>query len=145
MSHVVAMTRCGIYLYAIRNSAKAAPRAIIKVRKINILAFAIAGEMSPTGGILSRLRILGVSVLSGVGGEVLLLECIATAVIVGVSLAGEQGIVVGTLFAVLIISTLSNGLNLMGVANQSQLIVTGLLIILAVSIGRVTDKLAGTC
>jgi D-xylose transport system permease protein len=52
--------------------------------------------------------------------------------------------VVGALFGALIIATVSNGLNLMGVANEARLIVTGLLLVFAVSIDRVIEKLAGT-
>jgi D-xylose transport system permease protein len=146
MSYVAAETRFGLYLYAIGNSAEAARRAGIKVDRIKILAFAIAGGMAAIGGILSASRILGVSVSSGggVGGGALLLESIAAAVIGGVSLFGGRGMVVGALFGALIIATVSNGLNLMGVANEARLIVTGLLLVFAVSIDRVIEKLAGT-
>lgn len=144
-SYVAHETRFGTYLYAIGDNAEAARRAGIKVDRIKIAAFAIAGGMAAFGGILSASRILGVSVSSGggVGGGALLLESIAAAVIGGVSLFGGRGMVIGALFGALIIATVSNGLNLMGVANEARLIVTGLLLVLAVSIDRVIEKLAG--
>ncbi|KPP88330.1 MAG: D-xylose transport system permease protein [Rhodobacteraceae bacterium HLUCCA08] len=144
MSYIASETRFGTYLYAIGNNAEAARRAGIKVDRIKIAAFAIAGALAAFGGILSASRILGVSVSSGggVGGGALLLEAIAAAVIGGVSLFGGRGMVVGALFGALIIATVSNGLNLMGVANEARLIVTGLLLVIAVSIDRAIEKLA---
>jgi D-xylose transport system permease protein len=145
-SYVAHETRFGTYLYAIGDNAEAARRAGIKVDRIKIAAFAVAGGMAAFGGILSASRILGVSVSSGggVGGGALLLESIAAAVIGGVSLFGGRGMVIGALFGTLIIATVSNGLNLMGVANEARLIVTGLLLVLAVSIDRGIEKLAGS-
>jgi D-xylose transport system permease protein len=145
MSYIASETRFGLYLYAIGNNAEAARRAGIPVDRIKIVAFSIAGGMAAFGGILSASRILGVSVSSGggVGGGALLLESIAAAVIGGVSLFGGRGMVVGALFGALIIATVSNGLNLMGVANEARLIVTGLLLVIAVSIDRGIEKLAG--
>ncbi len=145
MSYVGSETRFGLYLYAIGNNAEAARRAGIKVERIKTYAFAIAGGFAAFGGILSASRILGVSVSSGggVGGGALLLESIAAAVIGGVSLFGGRGHVVGALFGALIIATVSNGLNLMGVANEARLIVTGLLLVIAVSIDRGIERIAG--
>ena len=145
MSYVASDTRFGLYLYAIGDNAEAARRAGIKVDRIKMIAFATAGGLAALGGILSASRILGVSVSSGggVGGGALLLESIAAAVIGGVSLFGGRGKVVGALFGALIIATVSNGLNLMGVANEARLIVTGLLLVIAVSIDRGIERIAG--
>lgn len=145
LSYVASETRFGLYLYAIGDNAEAARRSGIKVDRVRISAFAIAGALAAFGGILSASRILGVSVSSGggVGGGALLLESIAAAVIGGVSLFGGRGMVIGALFGALIIATVSNGLNLMGVANEARLIVTGLLLVIAVSIDRGIERLAG--
>lgn len=59
------------------------------------------------------------------------------------SLFGGRSLVVGALLGALIIATVSNGLNLMGVANEARLIVTGLLLVIAVSIDRGIETLAG--
>ena len=145
LSYVASETRFGLYLYAIGDNAEAARRSGIAVDRIRIAAFAIAGALASLGGILSASRILGVSASSGggVGGGALLLESIAAAVIGGVSLFGGRGMVIGALFGALIIATVSNGLNLMGVANEARLIVTGLLLVIAVSIDRGIERLAG--
>ena len=146
LSYLAGETRFGLALYAIGNNEEAARRAGIKVDRIRISAFAIAGGMAAVGGILAASRILGVSVSSGggVGGGALLLESIAAAVIGGVSLFGGRGRVVGALFGALIIATVSNGLNLMGVANEARLVVTGLLLVLAVSLDRGIERFAGS-
>lgn len=145
MSYIASETRFGVYLYAIGENAEAARRAGIKVDRIKIAAFAMAGALAAFAGILSASRSLGVSVSSGggVGGGALLLESIAAAVIGGVSLFGGRGMIIGVLFGALIIATVANGLNLMGVANEARLIVTGLLLVIAVSIDRGIEKLAG--
>ena len=61
----------------------------------------------------------------------------------GVSLFGGRGQVSAALLGALIIGTVSNGLNLMGVENEVRLIVTGLLLVLAVSIDRIIERIAG--
>ncbi|MFT5895996.1 MAG: D-xylose transport system permease protein [bacterium] len=146
MSYIAGETRFGLSLYAIGDNAEAASRAGINVNRVKIIAFSIAGGLAAFGGILSASRILGVSVSSGggVGGGALLLESIAAAVIGGVSLFGGRGMVIGALFGALIIATVSNGLNLMGVANEARLIITGLLLVLAVSVDRIIDNFASS-
>ena len=144
-AYVTTETRFGLHLYAVGNSVEAARRSGINVTRVKITAFAIAGGLAAFAGILAASRILGVSVSSGggIGGGALLLESIAAAVIGGVSLFGGRGRITGALFGALIIATVSNGLNLMGVANEARLIVTGLLLVMAVSVDRGIERLAG--
>ena len=73
----------------------------------------------------------------------MLLESIAAAVIGGVSLFGGRGAVYSALLGALVIGTVQNGLNLMGVGNEIRLIVTGLLLVLAVSIDKIIEKTTG--
>ena len=77
------------------------------------------------------------------GGGTLLLESIAAAVIGGVSLFGGRGSIHAALLGALVIGTVQNGLNLMGVENEVRLIVTGLLLVLAVSIDKLIEKATG--
>ncbi|MDQ6436402.1 ABC transporter permease [Mesorhizobium sp. LHD-90] len=138
-------TRFGLYLYAVGNNDEAARRAGIKVPRIRMAAFAIAGGVAAIAGIIASSRTLGVGVFSGggVGGGTLLLESIAAAVIGGVSLFGGRGAIHAALLGALVIGTVQNGLNLMGVENEVRLIVTGLLLVLAVSIDKLIEKLTG--
>lgn len=142
---VLTETRFGLHLYAVGNNDEAARRAGIKVARIKMAAFAIAGGISALAGVIAASRTLGVGVFSGggVGGGTLLLESIAAAVIGGVSLFGGRGSIHAALLGALVIGTVQNGLNLMGVENEIRLIVTGFLLVLAVSIDKLIEKATG--
>lgn len=141
-AYFVSETGFGIHLYAVGGNEEAALRAGIKVTRVKIMSFAIAGALAAVAGIIAASRILGVSVSSGggAGGGTLLLEAIAAAVIGGVSLFGGRGTVTAALLGALIIGTVSNGLNLMGVDAQVKYIVTGFLLILAVTLDRFIER-----
>lgn len=143
--YVLKETQFGLFLYAVGNNDEAARRAGVKVPRIKMAAFAIAGGIAALAGIIAASRTLGVGVFSGggVGGGTLLLESIAAAVIGGVSLFGGRGSIHAALLGCLVIGTVSNGLNLMGVENEIRLIVTGLLLVLAVSIDKLIEKATG--
>lgn len=143
--YILKQTQFGLYLYAVGNNDEAARRSGIKVYRIKMAAFAIAGGVAALAGVIAASRTLGVGVFSGggVGGGTLLLESIAAAVIGGVSLFGGRGSIHAALLGALVIGTVSNGLNLMGVENEIRLIVTGLLLVLAVSIDKLIEKATG--
>jgi len=129
--YILKETRFGLYLYAVGNNDEAARRAGVKVARIKMAAFAIAGGIAALAGVLGASRALGVGVFSGgAGGGTLLLESIAATVIGGVSLFGGRGSIHAALLGALVIGTVQNGLNLMGVENCVRLIVTGLLLVL---------------
>lgn len=138
-------TTFGLSLYAIGNNDEAARRAGIKVAAVKMAAFGIAGGVAALAGTIAASRTLGVGVFSGggVGGGTLLLESIAAAVIGGVSLFGGRGAIYSALLGCLVIGTVQNGLNLMGVENEIRLIVTGFLLVLAVSIDKIIEKATG--
>lgn len=143
--YVLKETQFGLYLYAIGNNDEAARRSGVKVARMKMAAFAIAGGIAALAGVIAASRSLGVGVFSGggVGGGTLLLESIAAAVIGGVSLFGGRGAIHAALLGCLVIGTVQNGLNLMGVENEVRLIVTGLLLVLAVSIDKLIEKATG--
>ena len=143
--YVLKETSFGLSLYAVGNNDEAARRAGIKVAQVKMAAFGIAGGIAALAGIIGASRTLGVGVFSGggVGGGTLLLESIAAAVIGGVSLFGGRGAIYSALLGALVIGTVQNGLNLMGVENEIRLIVTGFLLVLAVSIDKIIEKATG--
>lgn len=143
--YVLKETTFGLSLYAVGNNDEAARRAGINVPRIKMAAFGIAGGIAALAGTIAASRTLGVGVFSGggVGGGTLLLETIAAAVIGGVSLFGGRGAIYSALLGALVIGTVQNGLNLMGVENEIRLIVTGLLLVLAVSIDKIIEKATG--
>jgi len=129
-SFVAARTRFGRHVYAVGGSAEAARRAGINVDRVRIAVFMISGLMAGVGGIMlaSRLR----SVATGTGGGNLLLLVIAAAVIGGTSLFGGTGRVMAALLGALVIASIQNGMDLMGLASGTKFVITGLVLLGAV-------------
>jgi ribose transport system permease protein len=122
-------TRFGTYVYAIGGNAESAKLAGIDVARIQILIYTITGFLAGVGGVVLTARVRSGQPLLGEGLE---LESIAAVVIGGVSLFGGKGRLAGTVWGVILIGILSNGLNLIGVSTFVQRIVIGVVIILAV-------------
>lgn len=131
-----------MHVYATGGNVEAARRAGINVSRVKITAFSIAGALSAIAGIIAASRILGVSVSSGggIGGGALLLYAIAATVIGGVSLFGGRGRASSALLGALVMGVVQNGLNLMGASSDVQWMVTGLLLIFAVTVDRVVER-----
>jgi D-xylose transport system permease protein len=129
-SFVASSTRFGRHVYAVGGSAEAARRAGIDVDRVRIAVFMISGFMAGAGGIIlaSRLR----SVATNTGGGNLLLLVIAAAVIGGTSLFGGTGRVIAALLGALVIASIQNGMDLMGLASGTKFVITGLVLLGAV-------------
>jgi D-xylose transport system permease protein len=129
-SFVASRTTFGRHVYAVGGSAEAARRAGINVDRVRILVFMISGFMAGVGGIMlaSRLR----SVATNTGGGNLLLLVIASAVIGGTSLFGGVGRVVTALLGALVIASIQNGMDLLGLASGTKFVITGLVLLAAV-------------
>jgi D-xylose transport system permease protein len=129
-SFIATRTRFGRHVYAVGGSAEAARRAGINVDRVRIAVFMISGFMAGAGGIMlaSRLR----SVATNTGGGNLLLLVIAAAVIGGTSLFGGVGRVVSALLGALVIASIQNGMDLMGLASGTKFVITGLVLLGAV-------------
>jgi D-xylose transport system permease protein len=131
-SYVAGRTRFGRHVYAVGGSAEAARRAGIDVDRVRIAVFMISGFMAGVGGIIlaSRLR----SVATNTGGGNLLLLVIAAAVVGGTSLFGGTGRVIAALLGALVIASIQNGMDLMGLASGTKFVITGLVLLGAVLI-----------
>jgi D-xylose transport system permease protein len=129
-SFIATRTRFGRHVYAVGGNAEAARRAGIAVDRVRIAVFMISGFMAGVGGIMlaSRLR----SVATSTGGGQLLLLVIAAAVIGGTSLFGGTGRVVAALLGALVIASIQNGMDLMGLASGTKFVITGLVLLGAV-------------
>ena len=132
-------TSFGRHVYAVGGNAEAARRAGINVPRIRILVFMISGIMAGVGGIILAANVNSVDL--NVGGGTLLLDAISAAVIGGVSLFGGRGEVRGALLGALVIATVSNGLNTAGYAPGTIYIVTGVILLLAVTLDTVARRL----
>ena len=122
-------TRFGRYIVAIGAGEQVAQLSGIPVRRYKTAAFVLSGAMAGLGGAF-LLAELG-SATPQLGGSYLL-EVIAAIVVGGTALTGGVGAVSRTLLGVVLITILSNGLNVSGVSPWTQEIVTGLVIIVAV-------------
>jgi D-xylose transport system permease protein len=132
-------TTFGRHVYAVGGNAEAARRAGINVARVRILVFMISGIMAGVGGIVLAARLQSVNL--NVGGGTLLLDSISAAVIGGVSLFGGRGEVRGALLGSLIIATIANGLNIGGYSTGTIYVVTGAILLAAVTLDTVARRL----
>jgi D-xylose transport system permease protein len=129
-SFIAARTRFGRHVYAVGGNAEAARRAGISVDRVRIAVFMIGGFMAGAGGVMLASRLRSVSTNSG--GSDLLLNVIAAAVIGGASLFGGTGRVVAALLGALVIASIDNGMNLLGLSSGNKFVITGLVLLGAV-------------
>jgi D-xylose transport system permease protein len=132
-------TTFGRHVYAVGGNAEAARRAGINVPRIRVIVFALSGAMAAIGGIVFAAQVNSVGLTFPPGN--LLLNAIASAVIGGVSLFGGRGEVRGALLGALLIGTLQNGLLLLNVSNGWIYIITGLVLLAAVTLDTVAVRL----
>jgi ribose transport system permease protein len=122
-------TRFGTAAYAIGGNEQAAVLAGIPVTRTKIMIYALSGLTAALGGIILTARVNSGQPLLGEGLE---LDSVATVVIGGTYLFGGRGRLLGTLFGVMFVGILQNGLNLLGISTFVQQIVIGVSIIAAV-------------
>jgi D-xylose transport system permease protein len=132
-------TTFGRHVYAVGGNAEAARRAGINVPRIRVLVFMISSATAAVGGIILAAFVNSVALTFPPG--TLLLNAIAAAVIGGVSLFGGRGEVRGALLGSLVIATVSNGLNTAGYSDGTIYIVTGLILLFAVTLDTVARRL----
>jgi D-xylose transport system permease protein len=132
-------TTFGRHVYAVGGNAEAARRAGINVPRIRILVFMIAGAMSGLGGIVLAARLQSVDL--NAGGGTLLLDVISAAVIGGTSLFGGRGEVRNALIGASLIYTIQSGMFIKGYATGVIYIVTGIILLLAVTFDTVVRRI----
>jgi D-xylose transport system permease protein len=125
-------TTWGRHLFAVGGNAEAARRAGIPVRRLRITVFVLASMFAAAGGILGASRLQAVNQSSGASD--LLLLAIAGPVIAGTSLFGGRGSVWGALLGALVIGSISNGMDLLGLQSSDKFMITGGVLLVAVVI-----------
>jgi D-xylose transport system permease protein len=133
---VTKRTRYGRYVFAVGGGAEAARRAGIHVNRIRIWVFALCSTLAAAGGVLAGSRLFAVNQSSG-GGDVLL-NSIAAAVIGGTSLFGGRGSTWAALLGALIIGAIANGMDLLAFASSVRFMITGAVLLLAVTLDAYT-------
>ncbi len=130
-------SRLGRYTYAIGSNREAAFHAGVNVDRNLIYIYTFTGLLVGIAAMIQTSRTVSAQPTAGIALE---LDIIAAVVIGGASLAGGRGTITGTIIGTLLISVLRNGCTLLGISTHIQLIVIGMIIILAVAV----DQLAQT-
>lgn len=132
---VLRETAAGRHVYAVGDNPEATRLAGIAAPRVLLGVYVVAGALYGVASLLSVAR-------TGVGdpnaGQTENLDAITAVVLGGTSLFGGRGVVLGSLVGALIVGVFRNGLTLMGVSSVYQILITGILVILAVA----TDQLS---
>ena len=137
-TYVATRTTFGRHVYAVGGNAEAARRAGINVARIRIAVFMISGAMAGLGGVILASRLNSVDL--NAGGGTILLDAIAAAVIGGTSLFGGRGRVVSALLGALVIQAIANGIDLVGYSSATKFIVTGCILLAAVTLDTLSRR-----
>jgi len=135
---VTKRTVIGRHIYAVGGNPEAAELSGINVKKITFIVFGSMGMLAGLSGILYASRLQSATTTAG---TLLELDAIAAAYIGGVSAAGGVGSVVGSLIGAIVYTSLTSGMNLMGIDISSQYIVRGAVLAGAVIFDVATRKL----
>jgi ribose transport system permease protein len=134
---VLERTRYGRHVYAVGGNAQAARLAGVQVNRILLSVYVIAGICAGLAGVIFAARVISAQPTAGTGYE---LDAIAAVVLGGTSLVGGRGRIVGTLIGAIILGVLTTGLILLNVQFFTQLLIKGVVIILAVAIDSLKQR-----
>lgn len=130
-------TAAGRHVYAVGNDLEAARLTGIATQRVLLGVYVAAGVLYGIAALLSVAR-------TGVGdpslGQTENLDAITAVVLGGTSLFGGRGIVLNSLVGALIVGVFRNGLTLMGVSSVYQILITGILVILAVTLDQLSRR-----
>ena len=138
-NYVLNKTRLGRYVYGIGGNEQAAELSGVNVKKVTMLAFCSMSTLAALAGILYTSRLQSATPTAGNAFE---MDAIASSYIGGVAVSGGIGRVTNTIIGALVIMSLTNGMNLMGVDISYQYIVKGIIFIIAVAFDVQTRKKA---
>lgn len=130
-------TTLGRHIYGVGGNPEAAELSGISVAKITMIVFTSMGALTALSGILYASRMQSAAPTGGTGFE---LQAIAAAFIGGASPSGGIGKVPGSLIGALVMASLTNGMNLMGLGSSFQFIIQGIILVLAVIFDITTRK-----
>src|SRR3954469_2682897 len=136
---ILTQTTWGRRVYALGDNPEATRLMGVPVRKQLVMVYVVAGLVY---GIAALLLIARTNVGDPNAGQTDNLDAITAVVLGGTSLFGGRGTIIGTLIGALIIGVVRNGLVLMGVASTYQILITGILVIVAVAVDQIARKRA---
>jgi ribose transport system permease protein len=134
---VMKRTSFGLQIYATGGNRSAAEIAGVNTKKILISVYVISGFLAGLSGVILSSRVISGPPNLGSGYE---LGAIAAVVIGGASLSGGRGTIWGTFLGLLLIQTLNNGLDILIVPAYWQKVISGVLIVSAVTIDAISMR-----
>ena len=138
MHYVLTRTKFGKSMFAVGGNPEAARRAGIDVKRVYTTVFVLTSTFAAVGGVLAASRLAAANQASG-GGDVNL-NAIAAAVIGGTSLFGGRGSAFAALLGILVIQSISNGLTLLSLDSSYRFMITGGVLLIAVSLDSVARR-----
>lgn len=138
MDFLLRRTRFGRMIYAVGGNAEAARRAGIPVKRVRTIVFALASTFAALGGILAASRGLAANQSGGQGP--VLVNAIAAAVVGGTSLFGGRGTVWAALLGIIVIQSISNGMDLLSLQPPIKFMITGAVLLITVTIDAVLRR-----
>ncbi|MGP4095424.1 ABC transporter permease [Nonomuraea sp. KM90] len=136
-AYLLGSTAWGRHVYALGNSPEVARLTGIRTGRLTVGVYTLAGLVY---GIAALLLVSRTGVGDPQAGQTDNLDSITAVVLGGTSLFGGRGLVLGTLVGALIVGVFRNGLQLMGVPSIYQTLITGILVILAVTVDQLSRR-----
>ena len=130
-------TKFGLYVRAIGGNREAARLAGVPVNLIEILVYALMGLATAIGGLIMITRIDSTQATIGTGIEI---HIIAAVIIGGTSLFGGKGTIYGTVLGAVLLSIMTYALVIAGVDHFWQLVIMGIIVLLAVAINNLRER-----
>ncbi len=130
---VLRRTTFGAYVFASGNNAKAAWLSGVNVNRIKVAAYVLAGMLAAIGGVMQIAR--QGTATAGMGSD-FLFPILTAVVLGGASLTGGRGKIVNTLIAAIFLTTITNGMVLLNISIYTQRVISGLILIVALSLDR---------
>jgi len=134
---ILKYSKFGRFTYAIGSNAEATRLSGININRVTLGIYMMSGMLAAVAGIIESARLGTIQPAGGTGYELL---AIGAVVIGGTSLFGGEGDIIATLIGALIVTTIRNGLNILGVYAFWQYVVNGLIIIIAVAIDQIRRR-----
>ena len=128
-AYILNRTALGRYTFALGSNEEAVRLSGVNVQVWKMAVYTVCGLFAGLAGVLIAARVNSAQPALGFGYE---LDAISAVVIGGTSLAGGEGTILGTIIGAFIVRTLTNGLQIMSVPQEWQIVVTGVVVILAV-------------
>lgn len=136
-AYIANKTPFGRHVYAIGGNEKAAELSGIRVNRVKVLTYMISGFCAAVVGLIVTSQLVAAHPATG---ETYELNAIAVVVLGGTSLMGGRGTIGGSVIGAFVIGVLNNGLVLLGVTQFWQIVIKGLVIILAVVVDQLQQR-----